>query len=342
MGCLDTGLNRKALRRKLMNRRRYLVIIGIVAAVVLISVLLYTVLANHQLVITNFAAEPEGVPPLGSCQIMCNVTAPHGDELSYDWSASGGKITGEGAMVTWTAPNSSGSYNVTVTVTDSRSGNATKQITISVRANRPPTITSLVANADWTTPSGSLQVTCTASDPDGDVLSYEWTTDGGKISGTGAAVNWTAPRAIGTYNVTVVVKDGHGGEDTKFVPLSVTLSPPPTIEKLVVIPKGNTFLREATHSGCDFDVWENKKYDIECVASNTSGELFYNWSCTAGNISGEGSTITWTTPNQTSVQVTVTVKVSDDAGNSVAKNIVFNIPSCTCGSWGLKSGEIAF
>jgi hypothetical protein len=330
-----------------MNRKRYLVIIGIVAAVALISVLLYTVLGNHQLVITSLAAEPEGVSPSGSCQIVCNATAPRGEELTYNWSASAGKITGEGATVTWTAPASSGSYNLTVTVTDSRGDNATKQITIPVRANESPTISSLVASAAWTSPSGSLQVTCTASDPDGDLLSYEWTTNGGKISGTGAVVNWTAPQAIGTYNVTVVVKDGYGGEDTKFVPLSVTLGPPPTIEKLVVTPEGHIFLREATHSGCDFDVWKNHAYNIECIASNTSGELSYEWSCTDGEISGEGSTITWTAPNKqststVSVDVTVTVIVSDAVGNSMGKNIVFHIPTCTCGSWGLKSGEISF
>jgi hypothetical protein len=325
-----------------MNKKRYLIIIGIVAAAALISILLYTMLANHQPVIKSLKAEPEGVPPLGSCQIVCNATAPHGDKLSYNWSASGGAITGEGATVTWTAPSHGGSYNVTVIVTDSRGGEVTDYVTIPVRVNKPPTINSLVANAAWTTRSGSLQVTCNASDPDSDVLSYQWTATGGKISGTGAAVNWTAPQEVGTYNVTVVVKDGYGGEDTRFIPLSVTLSPPPTIEKLVVTPNGNTFLREPTKVGCDCDVWTQRKYDIECVASNTSGELVYNWSCAAGNISGEGSTITWTAPNEESIQVIVTVIVSDAAGNSVAKNIVFHIPSCTCGSWGLKSLEISF
>jgi hypothetical protein len=327
---------------KLMNKRRYLIIVGIVAAVVALSILSYTMLANHRLAITSLKAETSWIAPLGSLNVTCNATAPHGDELSYNWSASGGKITGEGTTVTWTAPLSAGSYNVTVTVTDNRGGEVTDYVTITVRANSPPTITSLVANADWITPLGSLNVTCTASDPDNDELSYEWTTTGGNISGTGAAVNWTAPQEVGTYNVTVMVKDGYGGEDTKFVPVSVTLSPPPTIEKLIVTPKGNTFLREPTHSGCDYDVWAQREYDIECIASNTSGELFYDWSCTAGNISGEGSNITWTAPNERSVQVTVTVIVSDAEGNSMGKNIVFWIPSCTCGSWGLKSGEISF
>jgi hypothetical protein len=323
-----------------MDRRRYLVIAGIAVVIVLISILLHTMLANRQPVIKSLKAEPEGVPPLGSCQIVCNATTPLGNELSYNWSASGGTITGEGATVTWTAPNSEPysevSYNVTVTVTDGHDSRATKQITIPVRANRPPIITGLIANAEWTTPSGTLQVTCNATDPDDDELSYEWTTGGGKISGTGAAANWTAPQGVGAYNVTIVVKDGYGGEDTRFVNLCADLAAPPTIENLIVTPKGqgNIYLRECTVAGCNYDVWKGREYDIACNVSDTSDGVVYAWSCTDGEIAGENSTITWTAPSKTLMKATVTVVVSDAAGNSRGKNIVFYVPSCSCGSWG--------
>jgi hypothetical protein len=313
-----------------MNKKRYPIIVGIVAAAVLLSILLYTMLANQQPVITSLKAAADWIAPSGSLNVTCNATAPHGDELSYNWSASGGKITGEGATVTWTAPLSAGSYNVTVTVTDSRGGEVTRNITIEVRGNEPPIIKSLVADAAWTTPSGNLQVTCDASDPDGDELSYEWTTTGGHISGTGAAVNWAAPQEVGTYNITVVVKDGYDGEDTKFVPLSVALNPPPTIENLTVTAQEPKYLKASYTAGCDYDVWKTKVYYIACNASNTSGELSYEWSCDGGEISGEGSNITWTAPNKISVDITVTVIVSDIEGNSVGKNIVFHIPSCSC------------
>jgi hypothetical protein len=318
---------------KLMNRRRYLIIVAIVAAAVALLILFYTMLANHPPVISSLTAEPEKVVCLGSCQIVCNATAPNGNELSYNWSPNAGTITGEGAAVTWTAPLSPGSYNVTVTVTDGRGVEATDYVTIPVTINRPPIITSLVADAAWTTPSGNLQVTCNATDPDGDELGYEWTTDGGNISGTGAAVNWTAPQEAGAYNLTVVVTDGWGGEDTKFVTLSVARGTPPTIENLIVTPKGHIYLRKSTAGG-DYDVWKNKEYDIQCQVTDTSGEVSYTWSCTDGEISGEGSNITWTAPNKASVRVKVTVIVSDAAGNSVANNIVFTVPSCSCGSWG--------
>jgi hypothetical protein len=314
-----------------MNKRKYLIIVGIVVAVAVIAVVLYTMLANHRPAIAGLEAR-EKVVPNGKCEIVCIASDRDGDTLSYNWSASGGNISGTGAAVNWTAPESLGSYNVTVTVTDGRGEEATKQVIIEVRANRAPTISSLVADADWTLPLGSIQVTCEATDPDDDELSYEWSATGGNISGTGAAVNWTAPQDVGVYNVTVMVKDGHASEDAMFVPLSVDLATPAVVENLVVTPKGHIYLRECTVAGCDYDVWKTREYDIECIASGT-GELVYDWSCTDGEIAGEGSTITWTAPSKTLVKATVTVIVSDAAGNSVAKNIVLHVPSCTCGSW---------
>ena len=62
-----------------MNKKRYLLIMGIVAAAVLLSILFYTMLANHQPAITSLEAEPEGVLPSGSCQIVCNVSDRDGE-----------------------------------------------------------------------------------------------------------------------------------------------------------------------------------------------------------------------------------------------------------------------
>jgi len=311
-----------------MSKKRFPVIVGIVAAAVLLSVLFYTMLANHRPAITSLEAEPKIVLPRGDCQIAYNASDPDGDELSYNWSANGGEIAEGGSTVTWTAPYFQGSYNITVTVTDGRGGEDTDYVIITVRANNSPAITSLIANAVWTTPSGNLQVTCDASDPDGDELSYAWTASGGEISGTGTVVNWTAPQEVGTYNVTVVVRDGRGGGDMRGVLLSVSPGTPPTIEDLAVTAKEPRYLKTTTTG---YKVWKAKEYDIECVASNASGELVYDWSCDGGEISGEGSKITWIAPNQSSVDATVTVMVSDVTGNQVGKSIVFTVPSCTCG-----------
>jgi len=311
-------------KRKAKKNRLVIISAVIVAAAVLLSILFDTVLANHQPAITSLEAEPERIIPLGSCQIACTASDADGDELSYNWSASGGEINGEGATVTWTASGSAGSYDVTVTVTDGRGGEVTKPTTIPVRANKPPTITNLIPDADWTNLSGTIQVTCTASDPDDDDLSYEWSTSGGDISGTGAAVNWTAPEEVGTYNITVMVTDGHGEEDTRSVYLSAATGTPPTIEDLIVT-ADHKYLKKTTTG---YKVGKTKEYYVECIASNTSGELVYEWLCDGGEISGEGSMITWTAPDVSS-EVTVTVVVTDVADNSVSKSIILNVVPCS-------------
>ncbi len=192
-------------------------------------------------------------------------------------------------------------------------------------ANRLPIIASLEAEVEWIAPSGGLQMTCTASDPDGDALSYEWITTGGDISGTGAVAIWTAPEEVGMYDITVVVGDDHGGKDTAFLTLIASNGPPPTIQNLIVTAKEPKYLK-TTSTG--YKVGKTKEYYIECVASGTDDELVYEWSCNGGDISGEGPMITWVAPD-TSGYVTVTAKVFDGAANWVKKNVVFEVVDCS-------------
>jgi len=303
-----------------------------VTIVVLLLILFDTMLANHRPAITSLAAEPESVLRFGRCQITCTASDHDGDELSYNWSASGGNITGAGESVNWTAPLSEGYYNVTVTVTDGRGGQAMKQITITVRTNKPPEITSLIADADWTAPLGSLQVTCNASDPDGDELSYTWSASGGNITGTGPEVIWSAPEEVGTYDVTVLVTDVLGWSDMRSITLITSNGTPPIIESLVVTAKEPKYLK--TISAGYYMVGKTKQYDIECIVSDTSSEVSYEWSCEHGEISGEGSMITWTAPNETITRTTVTVIVSDVVNNRVSKSIDFQVASCTSCTFG--------
>jgi hypothetical protein len=307
-----------------MNKRRCLAIMAVMVAIVLFLAASCTEPGNHEPIITSLEAEAALAAPSGSLQVSCTASDPDGDVLGYMWSASGGEISGAGATVTWTAPLAEGSYDITVTVIDGQGGQVTDQVTITVRANEPPTIASLVADADWTTPSGAVQVTCTASDPGGDELSYEWSASGGEISGAGGIVTWTAPQEVGIYNVTVVVTDGYGGSDTGTVPISVVTGQAPTIESLLVT-ADHCYLK--TYSW-GYKVGKLQVYHIECIVSGTSGAVSYEWSRTGGSISGAGSLITWTAPNE-SVDVTVTVKVTDIVGKPVSKSVLLQVVDCS-------------
>lgn len=192
-----------------------------------------------------------------------------------------------------------------------------------------PVITSLEAEAEWVGPLDSLQVTCNASDPDGDELSYEWSTTGGSINGTGPEVTWTAPEEVGMYDITVVVEDSEDRKDTESIVLIASNGPPPVIDDLIITAE-HEYLKE-TSTG--YKVAKTYDYHIECIALNISGELIYEWSYDSGEVSGEGSLITWTAPD-IERYVTVTVKVLDDIGNWVRESITLDVVDCeSCVDW---------
>jgi len=279
-------------------------------------------------VITALEVTSDRVFPAGSTEIVCIASSPDGEELLYEWSCDDGEIEGTGDKVTWTAPDSEGDYTITVTVTSGSGGQDTRETTIQVRANRPPIITSLAADAAWTLPSGSLQITCDAEDPDGDELSYVWTATDGNISGTEAIVTWTAPEDVGEHDITVVVDDGHGDSDTRTLRVSVVTGQPPVVESLTV-EADHKYLRE-TASG--YDVGEGRDFRITCTASHPDSlDLTYEWAWERGEIvevSEDEAMITWTAP-YTRGALTITVTVTDTHSNAVSQSVELEVVSCS-------------
>lgn len=311
-----------------MNRGRYIVIAVVAATAVVLSIVVFSMLNNDPPVITSLEADAEKVFPSGSTEFVCTAIDPDDDRLSYAWSTGTGTIEGEGTTITWTAPDYEGIFSVSVTVTDGRRGEATQDRTIEVRANEPPEIDSLTSEALWTTPSGSLQITCSASDPNGHELIYTWSATGGHIIGTGATASWTAPAELDIYEIAVVVTDGHGGTATETLHVSVVTGEPPVIESLLV-EADHKYIRE-TASG--YQVGEGKDFRIQCTASHPDDlELTYEWEWDDGEvseISEDASVITWTAPF-TRGELVIIVIVSDFAGNMVSQNVALEVVSCS-------------
>lgn len=87
--------------------------------------------------------------------------------------------------------------------------------------NHSPVITTLEAKQSVIGPLDSCVVECTAADPDGDELNYEWSASEGNITGHGAAVAWSAPKSEGIYSIVVRVVDDNGSEVTDSINMSV-------------------------------------------------------------------------------------------------------------------------
>jgi outer membrane protein OmpA-like peptidoglycan-associated protein len=165
-----------------------------------------------------------------SVRVMMRASDPDGDPLSYNWSASGGSVSGSGAEVTWNPGNAGpGMYTVTGNVSDGRGGTASCSVDVRVepRPNQPPTLTCSAERS--TIQAGErVRVNGRGSDPDGDNLTYSWRANAGQIVGSGSSVQWdSAGLRPGQYNVTGRVEDGRGGAADCTVSVGVEEPPPP-------------------------------------------------------------------------------------------------------------------
>jgi hypothetical protein len=132
------------------------------------------------------------------------------------------------------APEDYGDYTITAIASDGKGGSAQQSINISVVANQSPQISSINADPQNLDYGEKSLITCIASDPDGDSLEYTWKADDGTITGGGPSITWTAPRKDGTFNITVTVADGKGGESQQNV--GVTVSAASNTMELTLMP----------------------------------------------------------------------------------------------------------
>ncbi len=158
-----------------------------------------------------------------STNIYCTAEDIDGNPLSYQWQVSGGSYTGSGSEINWQAPAAAGTYLIICTVNDGQDGTASDSILIDVTEfiNYDPVITGMTAHPRKINPGSDSQITCYASDPDGDSLTYAWYPGSGTINGIGAEVAWTAPITEGNYYIGCLVSDGRGGEAIDSIGVSV-------------------------------------------------------------------------------------------------------------------------
>jgi hypothetical protein len=156
-------------------------------------------------------------------------TDPDGDVLQFALPTAPGflSIQANGVVVGTPQTGDVGQHQVVMRVSDNFGGSATQNYTLTViiGTNNAPVITSTVSDTAFTTELYQYQVT--ATDADGDVLTYtltvkpQWLSINGSglVSGTPTAAN------VGDTVVTVQVSDGRGGTARQSYTLHVLLLP---------------------------------------------------------------------------------------------------------------------
>jgi surface antigen len=201
---------------------------------------------------------PDSVEAGGNCELTCNASDPDGDTLGYTWSCNVGGLSGtSGRTVTWYAPDSAVAAVVTVVATDSSLAD-TASISIGVKpiANRPPVVDS-ISGPGSVPANGNTSLTCFASDPDGDSLTYSWTCARGRVSpATGRTVTWYAPDTSGNVIITATVRDGRGGEDVRGKTISVSKVTTTWLDTMVSVPAASYKAWYGTMK-VGYNVWGN-------------------------------------------------------------------------------------
>jgi hypothetical protein len=158
-----------------------------------------------------------------SANVTLNATDPDNNPLTYTLMSSPqhGTLTGTAPNLIYT-PNTgyTGPDSFSFVATDGEWETGSAEVSIVVSANRPP-----VANDQSLTVAedNAVSITLTASDPDGDALTY---TPGapahGVLSGSGSSLIYQpAPNYFGADSFTFTVDDGNGGTDTATISINV-------------------------------------------------------------------------------------------------------------------------
>lgn len=175
------------------------------------------------------------------------------------------------------------------------------------------------------------EITCRASDPDGDSLTYEWSADSGQVTASGPKALWIAPDTMGVYKVNVIVKDGKGGETIQSVEIRVlnnvdgSSAPPLTLK--MSLPSAETVSANST-------VKVGTITKVSCIVENSAGKkISYAWSAGGGKFKGKGledgtcTAVYWTAPVEVKMHV-LEVIARDLEGNEAKGSVTFDVFCC--------------
>ncbi len=116
-------------------------------------------------------------------------------------------------------------------------------LTDTTETNQPPVILSVTASPNPVEPGANSTISCTASDADGDQLSFEWYSVVEDTTYTSQTFLWEAPAIEGNYSFYLTVSDGQDEDYDSSLVITVEI---PGISPVTLLPATDIGTNEAT------------------------------------------------------------------------------------------------
>jgi len=201
----------------------------------------------------------------------------------------------------------------------SQQGNNSQDKKDTSNQNNPPEIFAINVNSQDLFIGYQYTITADVADPDGDMLIYDWSTDGGDIDNPKAAtVVWTTPMFPETYHITLDLSDGFGGNDIMTIAVRVE-------EEVYIIVEAPVML-DIVIDNPPPPYHTDTRYLIRSISEDPNNDLsHFAFNASSGTLSGQsGNTIYWQTPPDPGTY-SITAFAFDKKGNEGSLTVEFFI-----------------
>jgi outer membrane protein OmpA-like peptidoglycan-associated protein len=283
------------------------------AGFVAVAIMAVVISGCHKRPLTvSCSVSPEQITQGEKANAKSDVVAPKKDKITYDWSSSGGKVTGAQDTATFDSTGvNPGKYSITLKIADKHKKSATCSTNVTVEKKYlPPTVACSVASNSIQV-GESTAVDAKADSPDGSPLTYSWTVNGqNQAAASSEFIFGAAGRQPGNYTIAATVNTG---KFTASCSSNVTVReipiPPPTISCLnptVSVDSGSTV-----------------QLNVQAKAERATPSI--SWSSTTGKVNGSGQSATFDATGLNAGSYLVTATVENGRGGKASCTSTVNV-----------------